>query len=418
MATFKACVRSQKQDGTYPVYILVVHCRKNAYIRTQLVVKAKGVKNGEIKDTFIIRETAGLINDYIDRLNKVYYAEWSAAEIKKFLEDEGGELSFSDHAREYIFNMQKEGRVKPSGNYRSAINSLSTFLKKEDVLFSDLTKKNVGAWIESISNKPRAKALYPNCIRAMFNDGVNKHNDYDMDIIKIKVRPFDGIKIPREDIPDKTEKFITPMDIRRIINYKAVIRKGERNTCLQLAADVCKMVFYLCGINLADLYDLKKENYKDGKLCYNRKKTRGPSGKLAYMEVKVHKDIKYLFERYAGAGDNLFNFCECYATSDELTRAVNRGLASICKRFGIPAVTAYYFRHSWATIAQNDCGASTEHVALCLNHASAHKVTTGYIRKKYTIVDEINKKVIRHVFQVRKLKLKNLMPVLRKREVF
>lgn len=416
MATFKACVRSQKQDGTYPVYILVVHCRKNAYIRTQLVVKAKGVKNGEIKDTFIIRETAGLINDYIDRLNKVYYAEWSAAEIKKFLEDEGGELSFSDHAREYIFNMQKEGRVKPSGNYRSAINSLSAFLKKKDVLFSDLTKKNVGAWIESISDKPRAKALYPNCIRAMFNDGVNKYNDYDMDIIKIKARPFDGVKIPREDVPDKTEKYITPMNIRRIVNYKSYIRKGERNTCLQLAADVCKMVFYLCGINLADLYDLKKENYKDGKLCYNRKKTRGPSGKLAYMEVKVHDDIKYLFDRYAGDGDSLFNFESCYATSDELTRAVNRGLASICKRFGIAAVTAYYFRHSWATIAQNDCGASTEQVALCLNHASAHKVTSGYIRKSFAPVDKLNAEVVKYVFKAWVIKKSRLISVNRSKE--
>ena len=123
-----------------------------------------------------------------------------------------------------------------------------------------------------------------------------------------------------------------------------------------------------------------------------------------------------LSNRYAGDGDSLFNFESCYATSDELTRAVNRGLASICKRFGIAAVTAYYFRHSWATIAQNDCGASTEQVALCLNHASAHKVTSGYIRKKYTIVDEINNRVIRYVFQVRRLKHKNLMTVLRKRE--
>lgn len=416
MATFKACVRSQKQDGTYPVYILVVHCRKNAYIRTQLVVKAKGVKNGEIKDTFIIRETAGLINEYIDRLNKVYYAEWSVAEIKKYLEDEGGELSFTTHAKEFIFNMQKEGRVKPSGNYRTSLNSLSAFLKKEDVLFSDLTKKNVCAWIESISNKPRAKALYPNCIRAMFNDGVNKHNDYDMDIIKIKVRPFDGIKIPREDVPDKTEKYITPMNIRRIVNYKTYIRRGERNTREQLAADVCKMVFYLCGINLVDLYHMTKDEYKDGKLCYHRRKTRGVTGKLAYIEVKVDEEIKYLFDRYAGDGDNLFNFCECYATSDELTTAVNKGIAAICKRFGLNKVTVYYFRHSWATIAQNDCGASTEQVALCLNHASAHKVTTGYIRKSYAPVDKLNAEVVKYVFKAWVIKKSRLISVNRSKE--
>ncbi|MDD3041301.1 phage integrase SAM-like domain-containing protein [Bacteroides sp.] len=416
MATFKACVRSLKQDGTYPVYILVVHCRKNAYIRTQLVVKAKGVKNGEIKDTFIIRETAGLINDYIDRLNKVYYAEWSAAEIKKFLEDEGGELSFTAYAKEFIFNMQKEGRVKPSGNYRTALNSLSAFLKKKDVLFSDLTKKNVSAWLESISDKSRARSLYPKCIRAMFNDGRNKYNDYDLDIIKIKVRPFDGLKIAREDVPDKTEKYISPMNVRRILNYKPVMRKDKRNNREQLAVDVCKMVFYLCGINLADLYDLKKDNYKDGKLCYNRKKTRGPSGRLAYMEVKVPNDIKHLFERYKGAEDNLFNFSECYYVPDELTRAVNKGLASICKRFELGGITAYYFRHSWATIAQNDCGASTEQVALCLNHASAHKVTSGYIRKSYAPVDKLNAEVVKYVFKAWVIKKSRLISVNRSKE--
>ena len=416
MATFKACVRTQKKDGTYPVYIMVVHEQKPAYIRTTLTARAKAVKKGEIKDAFIITQTASIINDYVERLNRVYYAEWTVNEIKKFLEDEGGELSFSDHAREYIFNMQKEGRVKPSGNYRSAINSLSAFLKKKDVLFSDLTKKNVGAWIESISNKPRAKALYPNCIRAMFNDGVNKHNDYDMDIIKIKVRPFDGIKIPREDVPDKTEKYITPMNIRRIVNYKTYIRRGERNTREQLAADVCKMVFYLCGINLVDLYHMTKDEYKDGKLCYHRRKTRGVTGKLAYIEVKVDEEIKYLFDRYAGDGDNLFNFCECYATSDELTTAVNKGIAAICKRFGLNKVTVYYFRHSWATIAQNDCGASTEQVALCLNHASAHKVTTGYIRKSYAPVDKLNAEVVKYVFKAWVIKKSRLISVNRSKE--
>lgn len=416
MATFKACVRTQKKDGTFPVYIMVVHEQKPAYIRTTLTARAKAVKKGEIKDAFIITQTASIINDYVERLNRVYYVEWTVNEIKKFLEDEGGELSFSDHAREYIFNMQKEGRVKPSGNYRSAINSLSAFLKKKDVSFSDLTKKNVSAWIESISDKPRAKALYPNCIRAMFNDGVNKYNDYDMDIIKIKVRPFDGIKIPREDVPDKTEKYITPMNIRRIVNYKSYIRRGERNTREQLAADVCKMVFYLCGINLVDLYHMTKDKYKDGKLCYNRRKTRGVSGKLAYIEVKVDEEIKYLFDRYAGDGDNLFNFESHYATSDELTTAVNKGLAAICKRFGIPAITVYYFRHSWATIAQNDCGASTEQVALCLNHASAHKVTTGYIRKSYAPVDKLNAEVLKYVFKAWVIKKSRLISVNRSKE--
>ena len=61
-------------------------------------------------------------------------------------------------------------------------------------------------------------------------------------------------------------------------------------------------------------------------------------------------------------------------------------------------LSTYVFRHSWATIAQNDCGASTELVAFSLNHASAHKVTEGYIRKSYDPIDKLNEKVITKVF--------------------
>ena len=61
------------------------------------------------------------------------------------------------------------------------------------------------------------------------------------------------------------------------------------------------------------------------------------------------------------------------------------------------AAARYAFRHSWATIAQNHCGASTEMVAFCLNHSSAHKTTEGYIRKDYKPIDVLNEKVIKYL---------------------
>ncbi len=180
-----------------------------------------------------------------------------------------------------------------------------------------------------------------------------------------------------------------------------------------LTRDVVKMVLYLCGVNLADLYDVLPSCFNDGKLCYNRKKTRGSSGTRAYIEVAIHPDILPLFEKYKGK-ERLFAFSEYYSTADDFTKAVNAGLKQICGMLAVPDVTAYYFRHTWATIAQNECGATDAEVAFCLDHASAHKVTSGYIRKKYTIVDEINKKVIRHIFQKRRIKRNCLLCVIKK----
>lgn len=58
----------------------------------------------------------------------------------------------------------------------------------------------------------------------------------------------------------------------------------------------------------------------------------------------------------------------------------------------------YISRHSWATIAQNNCGASTAEVGFALNHSSAHRVTEGYIKKDYSPISVLNEKVIACVF--------------------
>lgn len=35
----------------------------------------------------------------------------------------------------------------------------------------------------------------------------------------------------------------------------------------------------------------------------------------------------------------------------------------------------YTFRHTWGTVAQNDCGASISEVAFGMNHSAGDKVT-------------------------------------------
>jgi len=95
----------------------------------------------------------------------------------------------------------------------------------------------------------------------------------------------------------------------------------------------------------------------------------------------------------------LFLFSNRYSDANGFVKNVNKGLKVICEELGVEKVTTYTFRHSWATIAQNNCGASTELVAFALNHASVHKITEGYIRKDYSPIDILNKKVIDYVFK-------------------
>ena len=54
MATFKVCVRKQRNDGFYPVYIRVTHKKKVGYIKTDKLVNDQGLKKGEVVDPFVM----------------------------------------------------------------------------------------------------------------------------------------------------------------------------------------------------------------------------------------------------------------------------------------------------------------------------------------------------------------------------
>ena len=87
----------------------------------------------------------------------------------------------------------------------------------------------------------------------------------------------------------------------------------------ELARDVSLLSLCLGGINTVDLYELKKENYKDGIIGYKRAKTRHSRRDEAYIEMRVEPFIQSTFDKYLSHDENeeyLFNFHKRYSNSD------------------------------------------------------------------------------------------------------
>lgn len=55
-------------------------------------------------------------------------------------------------------------------------------------------------------------------------------------------------------------------------------------------------------------------------------------------------------------------------------------------------------RHSFATIARNDCGVSKDDISMCLTHSSGLDITDRYIEKDWKIIDRVQHKVLTLVF--------------------
>lgn len=76
-----------------------------------------------------------------------------------------------------------------------------------------------------------------------------------------------------------------------------------------------------------------------------------------------------------------------------MTRVLDRKLKNIGDAVGVPGLTMYHARHTWATIAANQLNASNEDIGEALGH-SLKTVTTGYIKRDPDRVDKLNRGVL------------------------
>jgi len=314
MATFKPVTRTKKEYNT--VYIRIIHLSFTDYIKTNMIVHKSGIRKGEIIDHTILANCALKIKSYVDKINQANIDKWTVRELKKYLTSESQSISFSDFSRKYIDKMIVSGRKKPAANYTTALNSLEAHYGKK-LYFSDITSKEIRKWIESLSMTARAKQMYPNTIKTMFEEGCLEYNDYDRNIIRIANRPFIAVKIPKADVPIK--RSVNAEIIRKIISSNTQSSREE------LGKDIAEIIICLAGINSVDLYKLTKDSVKDNKICYNRSKTKDSRSDKAYIEIIIPERIRNLFEKYKGFKYAL-NFNERYSDSDNFNKAIGLGV--------------------------------------------------------------------------------------------
>lgn len=402
MATFKACVKAKRKDGFYPVYIRVIHHKKVAYIPTDKMVNDKGLsKSGEIEDPYVMQFCTNRIVEYMEILNRVDTEHWTVKDITDYLKSGYNDICFSDYARKHIDRMIDKGEQRNARNYELALQHMERFAGTTKVMFSHLTSNFVNRWIESMEQTHRAKEMYPICMRQVFKAAQVEMNDYDNGIIRIKTNPWVKVKIPKAD---RTEKLaITPEACRAFFSFPLPDSK-MKYPLMELGRDVAMMVLCLAGINTVDLFNLRKEDYHGGIIHYQRAKTKKFRADGAYMEMRVPPIILPLFEKYANMDekdDHLFVFFQRHTTNDSFSANVNGGIRQVCEAMGMSKdedYSSYTFRHTWGTVAQNDCGASISEVAFAMNHSSGHKVTRGYIKLDFTPAWELNEKVVDFIF--------------------
>ena len=354
MATFKAEVyaHQKKQDGTYNIKIRVTQNQKKRYLATPwYVTKDDLTRSLKIKNQKHLDLTDDLIRTYRNRCDLL------GTRIKSMTVDE-----------------------------------VVTFIEKP---------QEAERWDLDIVQYTRDH------IRRLQETG----HDGNAQSYKVAINSLVKF-LGREKVSISEKRALTIEQMKKILDLPYITSPYPNTNRYNFALDLFILSFALVGMNLVDLYYC--ECCTDGRITYDRIKTKNRRADHARISIKIQPEIKALVDKYRDpTGKRMFKFYRMYASMTTIHKAVGAGLKKIAESIGLDELDFYAARHTWATIAQNDAGVDKWTVHTALNHVDDEtKITDTYIRKSWDPIDKANRKVLNLV----KIKRHFVEPVLPKQK--
>ncbi|RGM26950.1 site-specific integrase [Bacteroides sp. OM08-17BH] len=403
MATvgFYLDTRRAKNDGQYPIKLRVFHNSK-FYVKTIFSStpelwdgngfsnKSPNYKARNISLRNIVNkaEMIILMLEKEERLKKT-----TDAALKKMIEEAISskpqiEKTFLYYLDEFISKKNNQGTKTI---YTTTRNKIEEYDSR--CTFESMDK----AWLENFETwmaktmKVNAYAIHLRNIRTVFN--------YAIDEEYTTLYPFRRFPIKKEETRKRN---LTIEQLRLLKDYPCEEYQIRYR-------DMFMLMFYLIGINAADLFNAKHSALVNGRFEYKRAKT----GKL--YSIKLEPEAQSIIEKYKGSG-YLLNIMDEYGNYKDFLHRMGIGLKQIgeTERKGLggkkdrkplfPDLSSYWTRHTWATIAA-ELDIPKEVIAHALGHSWANSTTTDiYIKFDMKKVDEANRRVIDYVNIIKRQK--------------
>ena len=376
--------RRRLKNGKYPLKYKIARKDGAIYIPTGYELKEEewDAENERVKslaDRRIINIKLGsqlaILNDKIMTLQQEGKMRfYSNKKLLLYLSNKGTE----NENVQRLFRTQYEAFMATKENattidiYKNVINKIKEYCDYESLELKDIDIDWLNGYTEKLRqgrNCINSIAINLRCIRAVLNFARKRG------IIKEYVFSMYQIKT------EETRKRSLTVEQLRILYHADLSKIRSKHR------DMFFLIFFLMGINMIDLSRLTK--IENGRIMYRRAKT----GTL--YDIKVEPEAMAIIDKYRGKKHLLKVF-------DKLTSykyyevALNDTLTKICTELELPKISAYWARHTFATIAY-EIGIPTDTIADCLGHKSTHKITEIYIKKDLNKIDEANRKVIDYV---------------------
>lgn len=382
MAKFKPVILKEQKtkDNKYNIKIRVTHKNKSRYIGTQFYVSDSQIKNGEIikheKTKQYNIELRKILNDYETILLSKNIKALSINDIISLLrKTDNKPNSFYPFAEKII------SELKGRKSYISSIASTLVLMRKfsTHLTFEDITPlwlQRFSMWYLSQGKRVNSLGIYMRNIRMIYNQAIRRK------IVQRDNYPFYDYKIRIE----RTIKRSLPIeDFQKI-------RDAKLPKNWTISRDLFILSFCLNGINFKDMLFLKHKDIYEGRVNFNRYKTKRP------YSIKIFPEAQEIIDKYKGS-KYLLRFIEekhkrrKSQPYTDITKLTNDHLKLIAADLKINAsVSTYFARHSLATIARN-IGISRDDIAAILGHGQ-NSVTDIYIDLDSQRIDDAMRRVL------------------------
>ena len=398
MATVTFFLDKRTAAEEYPLKLRITHGRG----KTALIGLDIRLREDQWDGTFIVNhKNADSLNLYKDsrlqnaeaiitrlKVNGIL-DDYSVSDLKKIIENNGvkpveDESVKWTFVRKYIECMDSKVKEGTRSSYKQTLISLQKYDPLLDTrTFEDMDIRYLESydrWMSAQGIKQNSRNVYYRNIRSVFNRAIDDEITSQYPFRKFKMRK------------QETKKRSLTIDELRLLRDYPVEDWQKKYV------DLFFLMFYLIGINAADLLPAKKKQVRNGRLEYERAKTyKGYS-------IKIEPEAKAIIDRYKGK-DHLLCFCDEHADYKYILQRMTKVLKTIgpWERKGrggkkthtpiFPELSQYWCRHTWATIAA-ELDIPKETIAAALGHDMGNTTTAIYINFNQKKVDEANRRVI------------------------
>ncbi|WP_108802128.1 site-specific integrase [Aquimarina sp. Aq107] len=366
MATTKLILYKgkKKEDGTLLLSLRITHNRKASYLffdwlsekhwdSNQMRVK-KSHPNAQRLNHRIIQKLAEA-NDFILEF-ETKRKSFTSTDVVNALKDGRKDSSFFKLAEEYINELRTQGKFNRANPDSSRIKLFKEFLKGSDIQFHEIDTallKRFKTYILTKTNqrgKTSAERSVMNTfvvIRTLFNRAITEgradQKDYSFGKSKIQIKFPETVKVGLD------EKEISHIESLELEHYSPIWH--TRNVFL--------FSFYLAGIRISDVLNVRWSDIQDDRIIYRmNKNNKVDSLKLS---EKVKSIINYYRHDKKSKHDYIFpelkkanqkDLKDINAKVKTAVKKFNKYLKEIAKQAEIDKkVTTHIARHSFGNIA-------------------------------------------------------------------